>query len=809
MRTYRNSPVLRYGIAVITVSAALILRFVAWDALGNETPFTFFYAALAVSAWFGGFGPGLLATLLGAASVAYFLLPPYFAFRVEVVHAIHLAMFTCTGILSSWLMGRLMAATRTAERAQEEAKQFAAKAQEGKRMLDALLEYIPESIAIIEAPDGTIRTMSGFGCRYFGRTREALQGIALESLVRPPDQIRDSEGRMPVRPGEPLVAPVIRDGNVISEQEWSIRHSDGRTDWLLCNAGPIRDESGKIVQAIITWHDITGRKRMEEELRGARIGLEARIAERTAELEHANEALEHERNKLVGVLTSMRDIVYIVNKDYEIEFANPAFEKAFGPLVRARKCHEQIHGLADVCPWCRNPEVFSGRSISWEWTSPRDGRVYDVFETPIVNKDGSVSKLKILHEITEIRRAEEERVRQHRQLETVWDISRSDLNLEALYARVLTEMISMTGSRYAFFGFLNADESTITIRPWSQQTQGDCRMHKSTVEYTVATAGLLGEAVRSSRPLIVNDYSEELDGKKGIPESHVELRRVLIVPIRSHGRTVLLSAVANKETGYTEEDAAQLSGFLASAILIVEKRKAEEALKHSQEELQRLSSRLLTAQEAERMRISHELHDELGQALTVIKLHMALIEMKLPSDEQMIREHCHTADEYVDRVIEETRRLSRDLCPSALENLGMTAALRRLVNDSMKASNIKIKANLEDIDDLLGSQQCILLYRVFQETLNNIIKHSGATEVDISGKKRDGRLRFELQDNGKGMAADKMESGGTTQGQGLGLAIMRERVRTLGGLLEIWSQKGAGTRLSFSIPVNPPSGGRQ
>ncbi len=602
--------------------------------------------------------------------------------------------------------------------------------------------------------------------------------------------------------GEEVIARVLRDGDTISEKEWIIRRPDGRTDWLLGNAGPIRDESGNIVQAIIAWHDITGRKRMEEELRKARTGLERRVAERTAEV-------EHEKNKLLSILTSMRDIVYIVNRDFEIEFANPAFDLAFGASARDGKCFGGIHHRDDVCPWCRNEAVFSGHSVSWEWTSPKDGTVYDVLDTPLLNADGSISKIKILHDITEIRRAEEERARQHRQLEVVWDISRSDLDTETLYDRVLAEMISMTGSRYAFLGFPNADESVVTIHSWSQQTRGDCRMPGKTMEYAVATAGLLGEAVRSGRPLIVNDYSAERDGKKGIPEGHIELQRVLIVPIRNGGRTVLLSAVANKEKEYTPEDAAQLNGFLTSINVVVEKKKAEDALKQSREDLQRLSSELLTAQETERMRISHELHDELGQALTLIKLRIGLIEMSLQPDEQTIRDHCRSAEAHVDRVIEDMRRLSRDLCPSVLENLGITAALRRLVSDSMKASRIRIRADLEEVDDLLGSQPRLLLYRVFQEMLNNIIKHSGATEVTISGKRRDGHIHFDLQDNGRGMDTEELEPGRIAPGRGMGLAIMRERVRTLGGLLQVRSRKGAGMRMSFSIPVNPPQGGPQ
>ncbi len=632
MRTYRDSPFLTYGFAVLTVSTALTVRLAAWNLLGVETPFTFFFAALSVSAWFGGFGPGVLATLLGAASVGYFLLPPYYDFRVEGVHVIHLAIFMSTGLLSSWLMGRLIDATRRAEEAQEEAKRHAAEAQEGKRMLDALLEYIPESIAIIDAPDGAVRAVSKFASRFIGRKPQELRGIPIETLVRGPERVGDLEGDPAATAGEQMLARVLRDGDIVSEKEYIIRRPDGRTHWLLSNAGPIRDESGEIVQAVLAWHDITGRKRMEEQLRQARTNLEMRVAERTAEV-------EHERNKLLSILTSMRDVVYIVNKDYKIEFANPAFDRTFGALKQDLKCFEQVHHRDAPCPWCRNTDVFSGNSVSWEWTSPDNGRVYDVLDTPLVQKNGSTSKLKILHDITGLKRA-------------------------------------------------------------------------------------------------------------------------------------------------------------------------EEALKQSQQELQRLSSELLTAQETERMRISHELHDELGQALTLIKLRIGLIEMKLPPDERAIREHCRSADAYVDQLIEDTRRLSRDLCPSALENLGITAALRRLVSDSMKTSNIRIEADLEEVDHLLGSQPRIFLYRVFQETLNNIIKHSGATEVRISGKRSDGYLHFELQDNGRGMDMDETELGRMAPGRGLGLAIMRERVRTLGGLLEIWSRKGAGTRLSFSIPVIPPEGDR-
>jgi two-component system sensor histidine kinase UhpB len=245
---------------------------------------------------------------------------------------------------------------------------------------------------------------------------------------------------------------------------------------------------------------------------------------------------------------------------------------------------------------------------------------------------------------------------------------------------------------------------------------------------------------------------------------------------------------------------------MASVNAIVQRKRSEEALKESEKELRRLSSELLSAQEAERMRISKELHDELGQALTLVKMRLGLVEMGLADDQEELREHCASASSHVDQVIEGARRLSRDLCPALLEDLGVTAALKRLVSDSAKASGVGILADMDNIDHLCSPHSAILLYRVVQEMLTNVMKHSKATEVNISARRREGQVVFEIQDNGIGMDLEEVESGRKTGGRGMGLAIMRERVRSLGGSLEIWSRRGMGTGLKFSLPTGGQGG---
>jgi PAS domain S-box-containing protein len=118
-------------------------------------------------------------------------------------------------------------------------------------------------------------------------------------------------------------------------------------------------------------------------------------------------ALQTERNKLKKILDAMTDGVYIVNQRYEIEYVNPIIEKEFGP-INERKCFRYFHNRDKVCPWCKNPDIFKGKSIRWEWYSPENDKYYDLFDTPLQNEDGSISKFEIFHDITERKRAENE-----------------------------------------------------------------------------------------------------------------------------------------------------------------------------------------------------------------------------------------------------------------------------------------------------------------------------------------------------------------------------------------------------------------
>jgi signal transduction histidine kinase len=209
-----------------------------------------------------------------------------------------------------------------------------------------------------------------------------------------------------------------------------------------------------------------------------------------------------------------------------------------------------------------------------------------------------------------------------------------------------------------------------------------------------------------------------------------------------------------------------------------------------------LSNRLLTTQEIERKRISMELHDELGQSLNVIKLQLRIIE----KDSIAKREECEKLLEYMDHVIEDVRRISRDLSPTILEDLGLTSALHWLTDNLKKDPNIRITADVEDIDHLFSRKNWITIYRVVQEALTNIMKHAHAENVSFFTRTQGDRVAFSVEDDGNGFDVAQTKTQ-VVDSKGLGLTTMSERVKIMGGDYILWSRKGSGTRIAFSIPI--------
>ena len=246
---------------------------------------------------------------------------------------------------------------------------------------------------------------------------------------------------------------------------------------------------------------------------------------------------------------------------------------------------------------------------------------------------------------------------------------------------------------------------------------------------------------------------------------------------------------------------------VASMLDVSKLKQTEQDLRKSENRLHHLSSRLLTAQENERQRISMEIHDELGQNLALLKLQLNSLAGKLRKDQGKLKTEFNHVMNFIDNIIEEMRRISRDLSPSVMQDLKLGRSLQWMLHDFNKHTGIRTYQDIMDIDALFDDKEQVNIYRIFQEALNNIRKHAQAQNVKAVVHKNDEKIRIEIEDDGKGFDLDDVWNRQVTQ-RGLGIASLQERTRMLGGTFDLKSETGKGTHLHLIIPIGRKRGGQ-
>ncbi len=229
-------------------------------------------------------------------------------------------------------------------------------------------------------------------------------------------------------------------------------------------------------------------------------------------------------------------------------------------------------------------------------------------------------------------------------------------------------------------------------------------------------------------------------------------------------------------------------------------KRRQDAQIDSEKTLRFLSGRLFKAQEMERKRLSIELHDELGQGLALLKHRLRFIDNKLKTDHESVADECRNTISDIDRIIENVRRLSRDLSPSILEDLGLSAAIRWLIDSFQKQHVVEVDLDMDNVDHLFSEEAQTNIYRIFQEILNNIGKHADAGKVSVNAKIEVDHVFFKVKDDGKGFDLNKAITLNFTE-RGIGLAAMDERAHMLRALLDVNSSPGKGAMVELKIPI--------
>jgi signal transduction histidine kinase len=283
--------------------------------------------------------------------------------------------------------------------------------------------------------------------------------------------------------------------------------------------------------------------------------------------------------------------------------------------------------------------------------------------------------------------------------------------------------------------------------------------------------------------------SERVDSLLDDREVNVEFTREigaragLWVPLLVHGRPIgVLTAydrVDIPDARFTHEDVRLAETFASRAAVAVElsERVQRDALR-----------RIVAAQELERQRLARELHDETGQALTSILLGLKQLEGVEPESVAQLRE-------LVVATLQDVRRLAVELRPKVLDDFGLVPALERLLTGFAEQTGIAVDLEAGTMTDRLPTEVETAIYRIVQEALTNVVKHSGAQRVSVLVTRSDGRIKAVIEDDGRGFDP------GAELGDGVGLIGMRERIELLDGTLAVESSATSGTTVAVEVPV--------
>jgi PAS domain S-box-containing protein len=230
-----------------------------------------------------------------------------------------------------------------------------------------------------------------------------------------------------------------------------------------------------------------------------------------------------------------------------------------------------------------------------------------------------------------------------------------------------------------------------------------------------------------------------------------------------------------------------------------EMKRAEQELRASGEQLRNLAAHLLSVREEERARISREVHDELGQSLTAVKMDLAWLAGRLPRRNGQMLKRIRSTRQLADSIIQSIRRISTELRPAVLD-LGLAEAVEWQVQEFQARSGIHCTVRLLT-REVVASNASTAMFRIFQETLTNVARHAKATRAEVVLQKQRNRLVLLIRDNGRGF-----DQADPTLSKSLGLLGMRERAAILGGRVDISSAPGKGTTVTAWIPLRSPEG---
>jgi len=402
-----------------------------------------------------------------------------------------------------------------------------------------------------------------------------------------------------------------------------------------------------------------------------------------------------------------------------------------------------------------------------------------------------------LEDITLRRLAEETLARRTAQLALISEIGRrvaAELDLDEVLNRA-TAMIKESFDYHNVGLFIvDREREHVVLRA----VAGSYAAHAPKDYRLKLTEGVVGWTATHGKTRLVNDLSKDTQYVRGLSDGETAQAKVC-VPIKAGGQTIgVLEVQSPQRNAFDDSDVLVIETLADQIAVAIGNAQLFEQVRAGHKRLRQLTQQLVSAQEEERHRLSRELHDEAGQALTALKIGLELIRADLPVEAGSLCQRMSEAVALTDAAMERIRLLAQDLRPPALDAVGLNPTLEGFCQDFSERTRLCI--------DYVGAEVSVLpeavnigLYRFLQEALTNVVKHANANYVGVALRYDGQVVSLSVEDDGQGLEVwDKISVSGRPAG--IGLLGMQERLELLDGRLEITSRPGQGTRLVARVP---------
>jgi PAS domain S-box-containing protein len=606
------------------------------------------------------------------------------------------------------------------------------KAEEDQARLAAIVESSEDAI-ISKSLEGIVTSWNEGARRLFGYSAEEMVGQPVSRII--PLERSEEEAQILAR---------LRRGERLEHYETVRRYKDGRLIDVSLTVSPIRDGSGHIIGASKIARDITEQKKAEAAMREAH----ERLQEQAAVLELAPVLVRDMESRIV-LWSRGAEQLYGYSK-----------AEALGRVSHEFFQSEFAEGREHVDEMLRHVGQWEGELVQRK----RNGERLVVASRQIVYRDSTDRPVHILEVNTDItgRKSAEQGMRES----------------QARFAGIISS---------AMDAIISIDETQRVV------------LFNSAAEHMFgcAAAEAIGQPLDRFIPARLREAHRahvHAFGATGATSRATGKLRDLTA-LRADGQEFPIEASISQ----TEVGGAKL--FTAILRDITERKTAEEMLNRSEEQLRALAARLQQAREEEAMRIARELHDQLGRCLTAIKMDVAGIERGLTEGAaegsfHALIERTKRMSQTLDETVHTVRRISAELRPGVLDDLGLAAAIEWQARDFQARSGVSCVIRVPEEDLRLGRDQSTALFRIFQEMLTNVARHAQAAKVWVNLSEEEDVVVLEVEDDGVGISPARL-----AERRSLGLLGMRERVAVFGGEIELSGVPGQGTAVVVRMPV--------